>query len=82
MTTDGKITLKVATPAGVYEDTFEVTLKVHEVVAIVVKTKGLQEGDTFELAFDGEPLANDRPIGSFDFEDGTVLDLIASGSAV
>ena len=82
MTTDGKITLKVATPAGVYENTFEVTLKVYEVVAIVVKAKGLTEGDAFELAFDGEPLPNDRPIGSFKFEDGTVLDLIASGSAV
>ena len=82
MTTDGKITLKVATPAGVYENEFEVTLKVHEVVDIVVKEKGLQKRDAFELAFDGEPLPNDSPIGSFDFEDGTVLDLIASGSAV
>ena len=44
MTTDGKITLKVATPAGVYEGTFEVTSKVHEVVDIVVKEKGLQKG--------------------------------------
>ncbi len=82
MTTDGKITLKVATPAGVYENTFEVTLKVQEVVDIVVKEKGLQKGDTFELAFNGDPLCSDRPIGSFNFEDGTVLDLIASGSAV
>ena len=82
MTTDGKITLKVTTPAGVYENTFEVTLKVHEVVDIIVKEKGLQKGDTFELAFDGEPLPGDRPIGSFGFKDETVLDLIASGSAV
>ena len=82
MTTDGKLTLKVATPAGVYEDTFDVSSKVHEVVAIVVKAKGLKEGDAFELAYDGDPLPDDRPIGSFDFEDGTVLDLIASGSAV
>ena len=82
MTTDGKITLKVTTPAGVYEGTFDVTSKVHEVVAIIVKEKGLQEGDVFELAFDGDPLPNDRPIGSFKFEDGAVLDLIASGSAV
>ena len=82
MNADGKITLKIATPAGVYEDTFETTSKVYEVVAIVVKAKALEEGDAFELAFDGEPLPNDHPIGSFDFEDGTVLDLIASGSAV
>ncbi len=82
MSTDGKITLKVATPAGVYENTFEATLKVREVVEIVVKEKGLQKGDTFELASDGVPLDDDRPIGSFGFEDGTVLDLVASGSAV
>ena len=44
MATDGKITLKVATPAGVYENTFEVTLKVHEVVDIVVKGERAAEG--------------------------------------
>lgn len=82
MNADGKITLKVATPAGPYEHIFAVTLKVHEVVVIVVKAAGLVEGDAFELAFDGETLSSDRPIGSFGFKDGTVLDLIASGSAV
>ncbi len=82
MSTDGKITLKVATPAGPYEDTFQETSKVHEVVSTVVKAMGLKEGDAFELAYDGVPLDNDRPIGSFGLEDGTVLDLIASGSAV
>lgn len=82
MTTDGKITLKVVTPAGPYEDTFPVTTKVHEVVAIVVKAMKLKSGDAFELAHDGEPLPEDSPIGSFGFEDETVLDLIASGSAV
>ena len=44
MSTDGKITLKVATPAGPYEDTFQVTSKVREVVPIVVKAMGLKEG--------------------------------------
>ena len=82
MTTDGKITLKVATPAGVYEGTFEETAKVSEVIAIIVKEMKLAEGDAFELAFDGKPLASDHPIGSFDLKDGAVLDLIASGSAV
>ena len=82
MNIDVKIMLKVATPAGVYENTFDVTLKVREVVDIIAKDKGLQEGDTFELAHDGVPLDDDSPIGSFGFEDGTVLDLIASGSAV
>ena len=82
MISDGKLTLKVATPAGVYEDTFEDTSKVREVVEIVVKAKGLIIEDVFELAFDGDPLPDDSQIGSFGFKDGTVLDLIASGSAV
>ena len=82
MSTDGKVTLKVATPAGSYEDTFSVTTKVREIVAIVVKAMGLKDGDAFELAYDGEPLSEDSSIGSFGFEDQTVLDLIASGSAV
>ena len=82
MSTDGKVTLKVATPAGPYESTFGVTSKVHEVVAMVVSAMDLKGGDAFELAFDGVPLDDDRAIGSFGFEDGTVLDLIASGSAV
>ena len=42
----------------------------------------LKEGDVFELARDGDPLATDRAIGSFNLKDGEVLDLIASGSAV
>lgn len=82
MKSDGKITLKVATPAGPYEETFDETLKVDEVIAIIVKAKNLVEGDAFELAFEGTPLASDRPIGSFGFDDGTVLDLVASGSGV
>ena len=82
MATDGKITLKVATPAGFFEGVFETAAKVHEVIAIVVKAMKLADGDAFELAFDGTTLAPDRPIGSFGLEDGAVLDLIASGSAV
>ncbi len=82
MSTDGKITLKIATPAGPFEHTFEATSKVHEVVAIVVKAMGLKEGDAFELAYDGVTLSNEREIGSYKVDDGAVLDLIASGSAV
>ena len=79
---DGKITLKIATPAGVYEGIFEETAKVSEIIAIIVKEMKLAEGDAFELAFDGKSLASDHPIGDFSLKDGAVLDLIASGSAV
>ena len=82
MKTDGKVTLKVATSAGVYEGTFQESDTVAEVIDIIVKAKGLTEGDAFELALDGEPLASDRKLESYNLEDGTVLDLIATGSAV
>ena len=82
MATNDKITLKFATPAGVYEATFEATAKVFEVIAAVVKAKNLAEGDAFELDHDGEKLDPDAPIGSFGLQDGAVLDLVASGSAV
>ena len=79
---DGKITLKVGTPRGVFEGTFDISDKVSEVIAVIIKAQGLVEGDAFELAFDGKPLAPDSPIGSFGLEDGAVLDLVASGSGV
>lgn len=79
---DGKITLKVGTPKGVFEATFDVSEKVYEVIQTIVKEQGLVEGDAFELAFDGTSLAPDRAIGSFGLEDGAVLDLVASGSGV
>ena len=82
MATDGKVTLKIATPAGLYEGTFEEYLSVDEVIRIVVKAKGLAEGDAFELALNDDTLDPDTKLASLHLEDGTVLDLIASGSAV
>ena len=54
--TDHKITLKIATPAGAYENTFAETDTVNEVIGIVVKDKKLVEGDAFELVFDDKVL--------------------------
>ena len=80
--TNHKITLKFATPAGFYEGTFAETDTVNEVIAIVVKEKKLVEGDAFELVFDGKVLPGDSKLTELGLEDGAVLDLIASGSAV
>ena len=82
MVTDLKITLKIATPAGIYEGTFDVTAKIHDVIEVVVKEKNLAEGDAFELVLDGGVLDIDLTLSSLDIKDGTVLQLIASGSAV
>ena len=83
MSTDGKITLKVATSAGPYENTFLESDTIAEVIDIVVAAMKLVKGDSFELALDGktlEPL--DRKLESFNLKDGTVLQLIATGSGV
>ena len=82
MATDSKVTLKVATPAGPYEGTFEDTTKVEDIITAIVKEKNLAVGDAFELSFDGTELQPDRPIGSYNLPDNAVLDLTASGSAV
>ena len=80
--TNHKITLKIATPAGVYENTFADTDTVNEVINIVVKEKKLVEGDAFELVFDDKVLPGDSKLSELGLEDGAVLNLIASGSAV
>ena len=82
MSEDNKISLKITTPAGVYEGTFALTDTVDEAIAIVVKEKHLAQGDAFELALDGKELSGDSKLSSLDLKDGAILDLIASGSAV
>lgn len=82
MPADNEITLTVATPAGIFEGTFDKTAKVSEVIAEIVSAMNLADGDAFELAHDGETLAPERTLVSFGLEDGADLDLIASGSAV
>lgn len=82
MTTDGKITIKVATPAGYYEGTFEETTKVSDVIEAIVAAMKLVKGDALELYHKDEKLEPDRQIGSYGLVDDAELDLIASGSAV
>ncbi|MXV79777.1 MAG: hypothetical protein F4X58_12650 [Chloroflexi bacterium] len=82
MVTDLKITLKIATPAGPFEGTFDAETKVHDVIAFVVKEKRLAKEDEYELARDGESLDPDKALSTLDIKDGDVLDLVASGSAV
>jgi hypothetical protein len=82
MTTDRKVELKVGTPAGVYEGVFELADQISEVIAIIVKGKGLAEGDAFELYLDDQRLSPDSKLRDWNLADGTVLVLVATGSAV
>ena len=79
---DSKITIKVATPAGVYEGTFEENTKVRDVIAVIVKAQRLAEADAFELALDGQLFAPDQELSSIPLYENAVLDLIATGSGV
>ena len=79
---DQKISLKITTPAGVYEGTFALTDTLDEVIAKVVEEKHLAQGDAFSLALDGKEEPGDTKLWQLDLKDGSVLDLIASGSAV
>lgn len=58
-----EITPTVATPAGLFEDTFARTDKVSEVIAAVVAAMNLNDGGAFELASNGESLAPERVLG-------------------
>lgn len=73
-----KITLKVATPAGIYEGTFEGTVKVQEVIAAIVKAKDLADGDAFELVPECKALEPGQQL----VDAITVFNLIATGSGV
>lgn len=80
--TNNKITLKITTPAGVYEGSFVLTDTVDETISIVVREKRLADGDAFTLSLNGTAMSGGRRLWEFGLEDGAVLDLMASGSAV
>ena len=82
MATTDTITLKIGTPAGVYEGTFKLSTTVNEVITEVAKDKRLSGGDELELYFDGNPLPRDKSLASLDLKDDAVLTLVATGSGV
>ena len=84
MTTTSNITLKIGTPAGVYEGKFKLDTTVAEVIAQVAKEMGLSTKDKLELYSEGQadPLPEDKSLSSLDLKDDAVLTLAATGSGV
>ena len=77
------ISLKVATPAGVFMGIFEKTTKIIEVIKKIIKKQGLEEGDDFDLFYQGKALQpEERPLVSFHLPDEVCLELVATGSGV
>ena len=84
MTTTATITLKVGTPAGVYEGKFKLEATVAEVIAEVAKEMRLSTDDKLELYLEGKPkpLPEDKSLSNLDLKDDAVLTLVATGSGV
>ncbi len=77
------ITLNIATPAGVFTETFAKTAKVEEVIAAAIEAMNLDPNEQFELFWNGQPLTPvERTLVSFDVENGADLELVATGSGV
>lgn len=78
-----EVTLEIATPAGVFTDTFPKTTKVADVIAAVVAAQGLDANDALELVHNGTILQPiERPLVSFGLEGTVQLELVATGSGV
>ena len=82
MVTTDTITLKIGTPAGVYEGAFKLSTTVAEVISEVAKEKRLSRDDELQLYLDGVELPKDKSLSSLDLKGDTVLTLVATGSGV
>ncbi len=77
------IRVEIATPRGMYVGAFSKNTKIAEVIAVVVKEKKLDGGDSYELVFDGKVLQpTERPLVSFHLPNPAKLNLVAIGTGV
>ncbi len=78
-----QITLQIATPKGVYTDTFQKTAKVQDVIRTAIEKMKLDGGDKFDLVYNQKVLQPiERPLVSFGIEGTVKLELVATGSGV
>jgi hypothetical protein len=83
MPNDQDITLNIATPAGAFSETFDKNTKVEAIINLVIERMGLAPGEQFELYHEGQALKPvERPLVSFQLEDGDQVELVATGSGV
>ena len=78
-----EVTLEIATPKGLFTDTFAKTTKIQDVINAAIAALGLDGGDSLELVHNGQVLQPvQRPLVSFGLEGTVQLDLVATGSGV
>jgi len=79
----GQVTVQIATPKGVYTDTFNKTTKIQDVIKTAIEKMTLDGGDKFDLVYNGAVLQPvERPLVSFGLEGTVKLELVATGSGV
>src|SRR5262249_51878407 len=77
------VVLEIATPNGVFTQTFPKTAKVEEVIAAAVAAQHLAAGDAFDLVHNGVVLQpKQRTLVSFGLAGTVELELVAIGSGV
>lgn len=80
---DKEIALKVATPKGMFEGTFEKTTKIQDVITTIIEKMGLSGADRYELHYGDTVLQPiERTLVSFQLEGTVNLTLTATGSGV
>ncbi len=78
-----EIKLEIATPKGLFTDTFAKTAKVEDVIRTVIEEQDLDGGDSFDLVYNGEILQPiQRTLVSFGLEGTVKVELVATGSGV
>lgn len=78
-----EVTLEIATPKGLFTESFPKTTKIKDVIHAAVTALGIDGGDALELVHNGEVLQPvDRPLVSFGLSGTVKLDLVATGSGV
>lgn len=80
---ENEVTLVVATPKGLFTETFPKTAKIEDVITAAVNAKCIDSGESLELVYNGQVLQPvQRTLVSFGLAGTVKLELVATGSGV
>jgi len=79
------LSIKIKTPAGDWDTSFEKTTKVQDVIIAVINHFSFAQNGKYELVLESKPdnpLKPERTLVSYGIKDGDILVLIDFGAAV
>lgn len=82
---DKNLTIKIETTEGTWENDFDKTAKVQEVISAVIQHFGFASNGKYELRLESDPntaLSPERPLISYHINDGDTLIFTDLGIAV